>query len=65
MAKKKIPIEKTTEEETEEFLEQDLEEALISESDVESVFELQLSSFSNFIRVLDDVIIHGKNIQSV
>jgi len=49
----------------EEFLEKDMEDDLISEKDLESIFDLHILSFSNFLKVLDEVVIKGNNIQSV
>lgn len=49
----------------EEFLEQDMEDELISQNDLEAVFELHLASYTNFLFVLDEVLFKGHSINSL
>ena len=46
-----------------QFLEQDLEEGLLTESECRNLLEVYLVSFVNFIKVLDDCLVKGKRLK--
>ena len=49
----------------EEYLEQDLEEGMINNSDIESMVDTYLTGFINSIKLLDDVIVHNQPLNKI
>jgi hypothetical protein len=49
----------------EEYLEEDLEEGLVNESELTLMLEVHIASFTNFIKVLDDVVVKGKHLNTI
>jgi hypothetical protein len=50
---------------SEGYLEQDIEEGLLSPQEIESMIEVHLVSFVNFLKLLDDLLHKGKDIKQM
>ena len=49
----------------EEYLEQDLEEGLVNEQELTLMLEVHIASFINFIKILDDLVVKGKQLNTI
>jgi hypothetical protein len=50
---------------SEDYLEQDVEDGLIAESELGLMFEVNIVSFLNFLKTLDDVLVKGKHLNKI
>ena len=50
---------------SEGYLEQDMEEGVLTESEAKMMMDVHLISFVNFIKLLDDIVNHGKTAASL